>query len=55
MVMAIALHPYLSGQAFRIKHLDNALEYITKHNFVWYATGSEIINWYREHYLGEKL
>jgi allantoinase len=49
-VMAIALHPFLSGQAFRIKYLDKALEYIINHDQVWTTTGSEIVQWYREHY-----
>jgi allantoinase len=41
-VMAIALHPYLSGQPYRIGALDEALEYICRHEGVWRATGSEI-------------
>ena len=30
-VMALALHPFASGQPFRAKYLDQALEYITGH------------------------
>ena len=41
-VMAIALHPYLSGVPHRIGALDAALEYICSHEHVWRATGSEI-------------
>jgi allantoinase len=41
-VMAIALHPYLSGVPHRIAALDAALEYICSHEHVWRATGSEI-------------
>ncbi|MFC1815757.1 polysaccharide deacetylase family protein [Thermodesulfobacteriota bacterium] len=51
MVMAIALHSYLSGQAFRIKYLDKALGYIAGHEHVWFATGTEIVKWYCERYL----
>jgi allantoinase len=40
--MGIALHPYLTGQPHRIGALDNALKYITAHEGVWLATGSEI-------------
>jgi allantoinase len=41
-VMAIALHPYLSGVPHRIDALDAALEYVCSHEHVWRATGSEI-------------
>jgi hypothetical protein len=46
-VMAIALHPYLSGVPHRIGALDAALDHICRHDGVWRATGSEIV----EHYL----
>lgn len=46
-VMAIALHPYLSGVAHRIGALDAALAHICRHDGVWCATGGEIV----EHYL----
>ena len=41
------LHPFLIGQAFRIRGLDEALNYISHRDGVWVATGSEIIDWYR--------
>jgi allantoinase len=47
-VMAICLHPYLSGVPHRIRYLDEALGYITSHEHVWRATGSEIIDAYKE-------
>ena len=50
-VMAIALHPFLIGQPFRIRYLDKALEYITGPQDVWFATGSEIAHWYTGHCL----
>jgi allantoinase len=43
-VMAIALHPYLIGVPHRIDALDSALEYICRHDKVWKATGSEIVD-----------
>ena len=46
-VMAIAVHPYVTGQAHRIQALDQALEYICRHDGVWKATGWEIV----QHYL----
>lgn len=45
-VMAIALHPYLTGVPHRIGLLDNALDYICGHERVWRATGSEIVDHY---------
>ena len=47
-VMSIALHPFLIGSPHRIRYLDRALEYIAGHDKVWFATGSEIIDAYRE-------
>ena len=49
-VMAISLHPYLTGQAHRIGMLDAALEYICSHAGVWKATGSEIAS----HFLAQQ-
>ena len=45
-VMAIALHPYISGVPHRIGALDEALEYICRHEGVWRATGAEIADFY---------
>ncbi len=45
--MSICLHPYLTGRAYRIHALDQALAYITSHKDVWLATGSEIIDAYK--------
>src|SRR5260370_20120807 len=46
-VMAIALHPYLTGVPHRIDALDAALGYICNHARVWKATGAEIARHYR--------
>ena len=45
-VMAIALHPYISGVPHRIGALDAALDYICQHDGVWLTTGREIAQWY---------
>ncbi len=45
-VMAIALHPYLTGVPHRIDAFDAALAYICRHKHVWLATGSEIARHY---------
>jgi peptidoglycan/xylan/chitin deacetylase (PgdA/CDA1 family) len=46
-VMAIALHPYITGVPHRIGFLDAALEYICNHEDVWFATGAEIARHHR--------
>lgn len=45
-VMALALHPFVIGQPFRHKYLDQALEYVANHSGVWLTTSDEIA----EHY-----
>jgi peptidoglycan/xylan/chitin deacetylase (PgdA/CDA1 family) len=45
-VMAICLHPYLTGKPYRIGALDKALEYICRHDGVWLTTGGEIARHY---------
>jgi allantoinase len=45
-VLAIALHPYISGVPHRIGALDAALEYICRHAGVWRSTGAEIAEFY---------
>ncbi len=49
-VMAIALHPFLTGVPYRIRWLDKAIHYIKGHEKVWFATGSEIIDWWAGKY-----
>ena len=46
-VMVLNLHPWLIGQPFRIKYLDEALATMVARQGVWAATGSEIIDWYQ--------
>lgn len=43
-VMAIALHPWVIGQPYRIGALEQALAHIMSHTGVWAATGSEILD-----------
>ncbi len=49
-VAAISLHPFIVGLPHRIDALDRALEYISGHDGVWCATGSEIV----DHFLGQQ-
>ena len=47
-VMAICLHPGKIGVPHRIRYLAEALEYINGHEHIWWATGSEILDAYRQ-------
>jgi peptidoglycan/xylan/chitin deacetylase (PgdA/CDA1 family) len=47
-VMALALHPFATGQAFRTKYLDKALQYIASHEGVWLTTSDEIAGFFAE-------
>ena len=42
-VMAICLHPYITGVPHRVRALDDALAYIIGHQDVWLATGGDIV------------
>jgi allantoinase len=46
-VMALALHPFMIGQAFRHKYFDQALEYLAGAPDVWLTTSDEIAEHYR--------
>jgi peptidoglycan/xylan/chitin deacetylase (PgdA/CDA1 family) len=46
-VMALALHPFVTGQAFRAKYLDQALAFLAAQPDVWLATSDEIAEHYR--------
>lgn len=45
-VMALCVHPFSSGQAFRSRYFDQALEYIANHPGVWLTTSDEIAEVY---------
>ena len=46
-VMAIAVHPYISGTPFRIKYFERVLDEIAKHDGAVMWTGGQILDWYR--------
>ena len=46
-VMAISIHPYLTGVPHRIKYLAALYDYIASHEGVWMCTGEEILDIYR--------
>jgi allantoinase len=45
-VMALALHPFVIGQPFRHRYLDQALKYVANHPGVWLTTSDEIAERY---------
>ena len=45
-IMAIAIHPYISGQPFRIGYLEKVYEHINKHSGVLHWNGEQILDWY---------
>lgn len=45
-VMAISIHPYLTGVPHRIKYLEALYDYILGHEGVVMWTGTEILDWY---------
>ncbi len=47
-IMAISVHPYLSGVPHRIGWLENVLDYIRGFADVQWWTGAEILDWYRK-------
>ena len=47
-VMAIGVHPYVSGAAHRIRYFEETLAYLKKHEGVLFWTGEQILDWYKE-------
>jgi peptidoglycan/xylan/chitin deacetylase (PgdA/CDA1 family) len=45
-IMAIAIHPYISGQPHRIDHLAAVYDHINRHPGVLHWNGVEILDWY---------
>ena len=45
-IMAIAIHPYISGQPFRIKYLEQVYKAINRRRGVLHWNGRQILDWY---------
>jgi peptidoglycan/xylan/chitin deacetylase (PgdA/CDA1 family) len=52
-LLVLNLHPWLTGQAFRVRHVDEVLAHIISSGAVWAATGSQIVDWYATRSGGE--
>ncbi len=46
-IMAIAIHPYISGQPHRIRYLEEVYDYCRQQEGVLFMNGAEILDWYR--------
>jgi peptidoglycan/xylan/chitin deacetylase (PgdA/CDA1 family) len=47
-IMAIAIHPYVSGQPFRIKYHEAVYDYMAKFPGVLHWNGEQILDWYQK-------
>ena len=47
-VMALAVHPYISGVPHRIKYFEAVYDYMRKKPGVWMTTGEEIYEWFKQ-------
>ncbi|HET6507974.1 MAG TPA: polysaccharide deacetylase family protein [Baekduia sp.] len=47
-VLVISLHPWLTGQPFRMRHVEAALDHVAGRPRAWCATAGEIVDRYRE-------
>ena len=45
-VMAIAIHPYISGQPHRIKYLEAVYDYVNAKGNVLHWNGEQLLAWY---------
>ncbi|TAN28386.1 MAG: polysaccharide deacetylase [Actinomycetota bacterium] len=50
LVMSLAVHPFVTGQPFRLKYLDKILGEIAAARNVWLTTSDEIADFYLEKY-----
>ena len=46
-IMAVAIHPYISGQPHRIRYLEELYAYIGQHDGVLHWNGAEILQWWQ--------
>jgi allantoinase len=47
-IMAVAIHPYISGQPHRIKYLEAIYDYVNRFEGVLHWNGEQILDWYRK-------
>jgi hypothetical protein len=45
-IVALAIHPYISGQPHRIKYLEQIYAHVAKFSGVLHWNGEQILDWY---------
>jgi allantoinase len=45
-IVALAIHPYISGQPHRIKYLEQIYDYVNQFDGVLHWNGAQILEWY---------
>lgn len=45
-VMSISVHPYIMGVPHRIRYFEQAYDYFSSRDGVWFATAEEIYDWF---------
>ena len=53
-IVALAIHPYISGQPHRIKYLEAIYDYVNRFDGVLHWNGAQILDWYKK-VAGDKL
>jgi allantoinase len=46
-IMAIAVHPYISGVPHRIKYFERVFKELSRQPGVLFWTGEQILDWYQ--------
>jgi peptidoglycan/xylan/chitin deacetylase (PgdA/CDA1 family) len=54
-VMALSLHPFVTSQPLRHRHVQRALDYVRGHDDVWVTTSDDIAEWYLAHHYDAAL
>jgi hypothetical protein len=52
-ILSLAVHPYISGQPFRIKYLEAIYDYVNKFDGVVHWNGEQILDWYNGQRAGQ--
>jgi hypothetical protein len=45
-ILSLAIHPYISGQPFRIKYLEAIYDYVNRFEGVVHWNGEQLLDWY---------
>jgi peptidoglycan/xylan/chitin deacetylase (PgdA/CDA1 family) len=46
-LLLLNVHPWVTGQPFRIRYFADVIDHICSHTAIWKATGAQIADWYR--------